>query len=313
MFANFYAKPLSSQFVSDTSISYPFSSNQFRGIYLNKPKDITEKIVFDANTNNYILYQKIGNLDFTFREVMSFEEYMSYQLEKMMTENWQINAGYQGSSYNQTNGGAKLYVGGEAFDKVFGGNTVDIRPQGSTELIFSLRVNRLDNPNYTVEQRKTVSFDFQEKIQMNVIGKIGEKLKLTTNFNTEATFNFENDMKLEYTGFEDEIVKKIEIGNVSLPLNGTLITGSQSLFGLKTQLQFGRTTITGVLSQQKSTTSKVEVTGGAQTSEFDIYADQYEANKHFFLSHYFKENYNYALSNLPFINSPINITKIEEF
>ena len=158
MFANFYAKPLSSQFVSDTSISYPFSSNQFRGIYLNKPKDIKEKIVFDANTNNYILYQKIGNLDFTFREVMSFEEYMSYQLEKMMTENWQINAGYQGSSYNQTNGGAKLYVGGEAFDKVFGGNTVDIRPQGSTELIFSLRVNRLDNPNYTVEKNSLIRF-----------------------------------------------------------------------------------------------------------------------------------------------------------
>ena len=124
---------------------------------------------------------------------------------------------------------------------------------------------------------------------MNVIGKIGEKLKLTTNFNTEATFNFENDMKLEYTGFEDEIIKKIEVGNVSLPLNGTLITGSQSLFGFKTQLQFGRTTITGILSQQKSTTSEVQVTGGAQTTEFDIYADQYESNKHFFLSHSFKE------------------------
>ena len=162
-----------------------------------------------------------------------------------------------------------------------------------------------------MKQRKTTSFDFQEKIQMNVIGKIGEKLKLTTNFNTEATFNFENDMKLEYTGFEDDIIKKIEVGNVSLPLNGTLITGSQSLLGIKTQLQFGRTTFTGILSQQRSTTSEVEVTGRFQTSEFDIYADQYEANKHFFLSHYFKDNYNTALENLPYINSPINITKVE--
>ena len=176
-FAHCFANPLSSQVFSDTSISYPFSSNQFRGIYLNKPKNLTEKIVFDANTNNYILYQKIGNLDFTFRKVLSFEEYMSYQLEKMMTENWRINVGNQGITYSQTNGLPKLYIGGEAFDKVFGGNTVDIRPQGSTELIFSLRINRLDNPNYTVEQRKTTSFDFQEKIQMNVIGKIGEKLK----------------------------------------------------------------------------------------------------------------------------------------
>ena len=102
-------------------------------------------------------------------------------------------------------------------------------------------------------------------------------------------------MKLEYTGFEDEIIKKIEVGNVSLPLNGTLITGSQSLLGIKTQLQFGRTTFTGILSQQRSTTSEVEVTGGSQTSEFDIYADQYESNKHFFLSHYFKDNYNTSI------------------
>ena len=118
-------------------------------------------------------------------------------------------------------------------------------------------------------------------------------------------------MKVEYTGYEDEIIKKIELGNVSLPLNGTLITGSQSLFGLKTQLQFGRTTITGILSQQKSTKSEIEVSGGAQQSEFDIYADQYESNKHFFLAHYFKDQYDAALSSLPFINSTINITKIE--
>ena len=176
----------------------------------------------------------------------------------------------------------KLFIPGKSFDRIFGGNSVDIRPQGSAELIFGLKINRIDNPALPEEQRKTVSFDFQEKIQMNVIGKIGDKLKVTANFNTESTFDFENQMKVEYTGYEDEIIKKIEVGNVSLPLNGTLITGSQSLFGLKTQLQFGRTKITGILSQQKSTKSEIEVSGGAQTSEFDIYADQYEANKQFF-------------------------------
>ena len=297
--------------ISDTTLTYQFNPNQYGGLFMNTPSNFKTKIVYDENTDKYILYQRIGTTDLFSQKVLSFQEYLDYQLEKMMLEHWEFRTGDRKSSVQQSYGLPKLYVGGETFDKVFGGNTVDIRPQGSAELIFSLRVNRLDNPNYTVKQRKTTSFDFQEKIQMNVIGKIGEKLKLTTNFNTEATFNFENDMKLEYTGFEDDIIKKIEVGNVSLPLNGTLITGSQSLFGLKTQLQFGRTTITGILSQQKSTTSEVEVTGGAQTSEFDIYADQYEANKHFFLSHYFKDNYNTALENLPFINSPINITKVE--
>ncbi len=302
---------LSDNSISDTTLTYPFPSNHFGGLYMNVPENFKKQIVYDKNTEKYILYQRIGNTDLVSQTVMSFQEYLDYQLEEMMQNHWTLRSGDRQKSTQQSYGLPKLYVRGEAFDKVFGGNTVDIRPQGSAELIFSLRVNRLDNPNYTVKQRKTTSFDFQEKIQMNVIGKIGEKLKLTTNFNTEATFNFENDMKLEYTGFEDEIIKKIEVGNVSLPLNGTLITGSQSLLGIKTQLQFGRTTFTGVLSQQRSTTSEVEVTGGAQTSEFDIYADQYEANKHFFLSHYFKDNYNTALANLPFINSPINITKVE--
>ena len=146
---------------------------------------------------------------------------------------------------------------------------------------------------------------------MNVIGKIGDKLQLNTNYNTEAIFDFDNKIKLEYEGEEDEIIKKIEIGNVGLPLNGTLISGSQSLLGLKTQLQFGRATVTTIISQQKSNSKVIDVEGGAQTTEFDIYADQYEANKHFFLSHYFREQYNEAMSNLPFISSPINITKIE--
>ena len=66
-----------------------------------------------------------------------------------------------------------------------------------------------------------------------------------------------------------------------------------------------------IFSQQKSNSKVIDVEGGAQTTEFDIYADQYETNKHFFLSHYFKSRYNEAMSQLPFINSPVNITKIE--
>ena len=146
---------------------------------------------------------------------------------------------------------------------------------------------------------------------MNVIGNIGDKMKLTTNYNTEATFDFENKMKLEYTGYEDEIIKKIEAGNVSLPLTGTLITGSQSLFGIKTQLQFGRMMVTSIFSQQKGKSQSVDVQGGAQTSFFEVKGDQYEANKHYFLAQYFRNQYDKALSNLPIVQSGVNITRIE--
>ena len=307
----FLSVKLVGQSVSDSSLAFPFSTNQSGGLFMNTPPNFNSTVVFDPITNKYIVQEKVGGLDFGKPQIMSFSEYQEYAQNKSTKDYWDLRSKERGGNQTSALGLPKLFIPGKAFDRVFGGNAVDIRPQGSAELIFGLKINRIDNPSLPEEQRKTTSFDFQEKIQMNVIGKIGDKLKVTANFNTETTFDFENQMKVEYTGYEDEIIKKIEIGNVSLPLNGTLITGSQSLFGFKTQLQFGRTTITGILSQQKSTKSEIEVSGGAQTSEFDVYADEYEANKHYFLAHYFKENYDDALKNLPFINSGVNIVKVE--
>ncbi|MBG65192.1 MAG: cell surface protein SprA [Flavobacteriales bacterium] len=297
--------------IIDTSLYFPFQNNQSGSIFLNEPSNFNLQTTYDISNNNYIIQKKIGGIDMGIPSIYSFEQFQEYTAKKSIYDYWKLRTQQRTFKTSTSLLNPKLYVPGKAFDKIFGGNSVDIRPQGSAELIFGLKINRLDNPSLPEEQRRTTSFDFQEKIQMNVIGKIGDKLKLTTNFNTESTFDFENQMKLEYTGNEDEIIKKIEVGNVSLPLNGSLITGSQSLFGFKTQLQFGRTTITGILSQQKSTTSEIEVSGGAQTSEFDIYADQYEANKHFFLAHYFKEKYDQALEKLPYVNSQVNITKLE--
>ena len=278
---------------------------------MNNPSNFNSSVIYDPLTNTYLVQQKIGDFNLGEPIIMSFFEYQNFAQNNLVNDYWSLRSKERAGIQTSLLGLPKLYIPGKSFDRVFGGNAVDIRPQGATELIFGLKINRVDNPSLPEEQRKTVSFDFQEKIQMNVIGKIGDKLKVTANFNTETTFDFENQMKVEYTGHEDEIIKKIEVGNVSLPLNGTLITGSQSLFGFKTQLQFGRTTITGILSQQKSTKSEIEVSGGAQQSEFDVYADEYEANKHYFLAHYFKDKYDIALANLPFINSSINITKIE--
>ncbi len=143
------------------------------------------------------------------------------------------------------------------------------------------------------------------------MAKIGDKIEFQTNYNTEATFDFENKLKLKYEGKEDEILKLIEAGDVNLPLNSTLISGSQSLFGIKTKLKFGRATVTAVFSQQKSETKNITVQGGAQTNRFQLKADEYEENRHFFLAHFFRENYEEALSELPIIKSNIEINKIE--
>jgi cell surface protein SprA len=136
-------------------------------------------------------------------------------------------------------------------------------------------------------------------------------MQLGINYNTEASFDFENKPRLEYTGKEDEIIKKIEAGNVTFSLPGSLITGSQSLFGLKTDLQFGKLFVSTVFSHQRGQSQVIEVKGGAQVNEFEVDASEYDANRHFFLSQFFRDNYNSWLQSLPYVTSGVQIEQIE--
>ena len=281
---------------------------------LKDPNNIKTTVTYNPDSSTYEVTQKIGNkLDYRAPTYLTQEEYEYYSLKKSIREYWRQRE--HAESLTQDRGNKNLIppikINSEKFDRIFGGGTIDIRPQGSAELIFGININKTNNPALPERQRRISTFDFDEKIQLNVIGKIGEKLKLTTNYNTESTFEWENQMKLEYTGFEDEIIKKIEAGNVNFGLNTSLITGSQSLFGIKTQLQFGRLTVTSVASQARGKKSEINVTKGAQLSTFDVTADNYEANKHFFLSQYFYSHYDLALANFPAVNSAVNITRIE--
>jgi cell surface protein SprA len=289
----------------------PYLQDPESPLYGQDPDNMQQQIEYDPETDSYIFKKTVGDsTEVATPYNMSFDEYRQYDFEKGMQDYWQQrvkNASFESRSTLIP----KLEVGGEAFDRIFGSNTIDIKPQGSAELSFGLEISNVENPNLPVKMQRTTTFDFDEKIQMNVVGQIGDKMKVNVQYDTEASFDFENSVKLEYTGHEDEIIQKIEAGNVSLPLTGSLIQGSQSLFGFKTELKFGKLTMTSIFSQQKGETSTITVEGGAQMQEFEIDADEYEKDKHFFLSHYFKENYDKSLENLPVINSGVNITKVE--
>ncbi len=280
-------------------------------IHFADPSVIKDTIIYDSETGEYIYYRKVGNFLYRLPQSLNFTEYHEKDFDKIIIDYWkERNQGVSAAGSQRLIPTINI-PGGKIFEGIFGSNTIDIRPQGTAELIFGVRANRRDDPALNVKQQRTANFNFEQKIQMNVMAKVGEKINFNVKYNTEATFEFENEMKLEYEGGEDEIIKKIEAGNVTLPLNSMLITGSQSLFGIKTIKQFGKTRVTNVISQQKGQTSTITVAGGAQTNEFELYAMDYEANKHFFISQYFYKNYDNALNNLPIINSPININKIE--
>lgn len=288
----------------------PWEAKQKAPLFLNRPSNLKSSVLYDPTKNEYIIYEKIGALDYRPPVHMNPEEYRKYEYTRAMRDYWQSRIAGNETGF-KSNLIPQIEVGGAAFDKIFGSNTINIIPQGSAELIFGINISRTDNPTLSEKLRTIPTFDFKEKIQMNVTGTIGDKMQLGVNYNTDAMFEFENRTKLQYSGKEDEILKKVEAGDVTLPLTGTLITGSYSLFGLKTEMQFGKLTVTSVLSQQKGQSSVVDVKGGAQLTNYEIYADEYEANRHFFLSQYFRDIYDDALKNLPIVSSGINIERIE--
>lgn len=288
----------------------PWDTKSSSPLFLDNPTNIKSTVVYDAAKNEYVIYQKVGSFDYRTPVHMNPEEFRRYQYNKDMRDYWQSRISGDATSFRSSLI-PQLQVGGEAFDKIFGSNTINIIPQGSAELIFGINISRTQNPTLSEKLRTIPTFDFKEKIQMNVTGSIGDKMQLGINYNTDAMFEFENRTKLQYAGKEDEIIKKIEAGDVTLPMTGTLITGSYSLFGLLTELQFGKLTVTSVVSQQKGESSVIDVKGGAQATDFEIFADQYEANRHFFLSQYFRDIYDEALKNLPVVSTGVNIERIE--
>ena len=279
-------------------------------LFLNKPSNIKYEIEYDPITGQYVFYEKIGNLNYRLPQTMSLDDYVSYDFDRSVKSYWKERSRIQDLD-NQGSLIPKLTVGGEAFNRIFGGNTINIQPQGYVEVSFGYQMNATENPAIPERLRKVPTFDFDEKIQMNVMGQIGTKMNMRVNYNTEATFDYENKMNLEYAGDEDEILKRIEAGNVSLPLNGSLISGASNLFGVKAEMQFGRLSLTTLFSQHKGESQTVETEGGAQITTFEFSADNYDANRHFFLSQYFRDHYDEWLQNTAVPRSPININKVE--
>ncbi len=302
----------------DTSkLVYPFQDSKGielkkqAGIFLPKPSNIQRSVEFDPISKRYIIREKIGDRLYREPQYLSIEEYQKYENQLIKRNYWRELADLPLAEAREPGFIPPVKINSRSFERIFGGNIIDIRPQGSADLTFSGRLTRNENPMFNERQRRQGNFDFNQRIQMNVVGQIGERMKIATNYNTEAQFDFENQVKIDFTGKEDDIIKKIEAGNVSLPLSSSLITGSQALFGLKTQLQFGRLNVTSIFSQQKSQQREITITNGSQQNEFAISADNYETNKHYFLAQYFRDNYNKSLQNIPINSSPVNITKIE--
>ena len=285
-------------------------------IQIKDPSSILSAYTYDPITDTYVYSKTIDGFSTIYPIVLTPKEFEDLERKESMRSYFKkkldaIDGKKEGSEAAKKDLLPRYYVKSGLFESIFGSNTIDVKPTGSVEMDFGMRYTKQDNPSFSPRNRSSLTFDFNQRISMSLIGKVGTRLNVNVNYDTQSTFAFQNLIKLEYSPSEDDIIQKIEVGNVSLPLNSTLIRGAQSLFGVKTQLQFGKTTVTGIFSEQKSQTKTVVAEGGGTIQDFDMFALDYDNDRHFFLSQFFRDKYDASLKNYPFIDSRVQISRIE--
>ena len=280
---------------------------------LKRPDALKYDVIYNDTINRYIIGNKMGNTWLSAPIMLTPAEYLAW------TELNERNAFYRkkNDEIYQAKGKEKFDFTDMHFDlgpaeKIFGPGGIRVKTQGSAELKFGINKKNIDNPSLPIRNRKTTMMNFDEKINLNLNGKIGDKMNLNLNYNTDATFDYDaQNMKLKYDGKEDEIIKLVEAGNVSFPSNSSLIKGASSLFGLRTDMQFGKLKLQTVFSQKKSASKSVSSKGGVQLTPFELNVADYEENRHFFLSRFFRNHYDEWMKKLPNLVTGVTINRVE--
>lgn len=279
------------------------------------PSNYQTKIELDSSGRFYTIYENIGGNNYRTPSTIPFDKYLKIRAEELNKQYWK-NISQSQDGGNPVKASDRLIPPialGSFADRLFGGSNLDLQPNGSVLLDFGGRWQRIDNPQIPIRQQRNGGLFFDQQIQMNLVGKIGDKLNMNINWDTKSTFQYENNFKIGYSSSEEDIVQEVQVGNVSMPTSNSLITGGRNLLGIKTRLRFGKLWISTIVSNQRGTSETFRVRGGAQARQFDIRADQYEDNRHFFLGHFFRSNYEPSLRTIPVVTSGVIITRLEVY
>jgi hypothetical protein len=175
-------------------------------------------------------------------------------------------------------------------ESIFGPPTFNLKINGAVDITASYQANTTDQTNLSGFGNSNNSINFKQEVQLTAKGRVGDKLNIDADYNTQRLFDFENQLKLRYDGYPDEVIKKIEGGNVSLETRSGLIGSSQALFGVKGDFQLGALALSTVLSQKKSKTEVKDFSFGAQEQPYTIQVWDYSDN-HYFLDTTYKQSF----------------------
>lgn len=280
---------------------------------LSTPGNINTVAEYDPATGCYVIHTRLGDTDIATPFMLTAQQYEDWQLRQSMQQYYrERNMALITDREKQPFNIFDINFALGPLEKIFGPGGVQLKTQGSVQVSMGVKSNFTDNPSLSLNSRRKTYFDFDQRIQATVAASVGDRLHFNMTYNTDATFDFDSkNLRLNYEGKEDDIVKSIEAGNVSMTTGSSLIRGASALFGIKTKLQFGKLTVTGLVSQQNSESRSVNTRGGVQTTKFTVNADQYDQNRHYFLSQFFRDNYDTFAARLPYVASGVNITRIE--
>ena len=312
---NFGTNTDTTRFPSMDRYGDPYSNPNRNSFDFKDTGFIKRTIEYDPRTKQYYIVEKIGNKYYRTPTSFTMDEFLRLQGRKDEEDYFKKRAALL-TNMNRRIYKPKFKVNDDLFNRIMGVGPdgkvkIDIKPSGYVDFLAGYQGQNIKNPTLPERARRSGGLDFNMNSQLQVDANIGDKLKLPINYNTLANFSFENQLKLDYQGKDDEILKIFQAGNTSFASKGTLIPGAQSLFGLKTQLQFGKLFITTVLANQQSQRQTLGLAGGTASQNFIIKADEYDENRHFLMSQYFRKNYNKAMKNLPVVNSQVQVLRLE--
>ncbi|MDR9416021.1 MAG: cell surface protein SprA [Gracilimonas sp.] len=279
---------------------------------LNKEKYQTK---WDSS-DTYTVQRTISDIDIGVASVYNFEQYAELKKRQQQKE-IQYSLIQEGKEARANQRGLLDFSleipGGQSsvFTTIFGKPEVNLRVNGSANMNVGVSIQNVDDPTIDPDLQRRIDPTFNQNLQLNIQGTIGDKLTIATDWDTERAFDFQNRLSIVYQGYEDEIIKRIEMGNVSMETGNSLIRGGASLFGIKSIAELGPLKLTSVVSQQKGESESETITGGSQETPISIRPVEYQNNRHFFIDFYNRQEFEENVSNPQSVGLAYQISDIK--
>ncbi|MEX0772300.1 MAG: cell surface protein SprA [Balneolales bacterium] len=294
----------------------PFKRKRANLIEIDHSQDVLIKR--RDSTGNYIIQREILGVQSGFPVTYSFEDYSALSMRDKRRQNWARLIREKELQRDRRRGLLDFTIDipvGErsAFTTIFGRPEVNLRVTGTANMNVGVSIQETEDPLIPADQQRRIDPAFDQDLQLNIQGNIGDKLRIQTDWDTERAFEFENRLNILYEGYEDEIIQSVEMGNVGMETGNSLIRGGSALFGIKARAQFGPLSFTSILSQQEGQGETQTLSSGSEETEFSIAPAQYEDDRHFFLDFYNRQEFEGAMSDPNLSSRLYDITRIDVY